>query len=412
MTSLPAWVRTLFNSTSERARLGPAALTRSDDPESFEDEHNAFALAVHEELRASRGNLVFSPFSIRLALAMSYAGARGKTAMQMREALRLVSSEETLHLRFADVIQRLNAVGAETCEAALANSVWSQDGSPLLPEFVDRVVQHYGAGVNLVNFRDHPEVARVTINRWVEDKTKGRIQHLLSPGAVKADTGLVIANAVYFKGTWVLPFPKRATRDELFYTEGGGAVPASLMYQEEQIRYLHDRGFQAVNLDFEGGDVSMIVLLPDKRDGLWDFEQTVSAQMLRNCFPRMVEHEVKLSLPRFRMTWGTVDVRPCLQALGMSVPFDPSNADFSGINGLLPPHEDSLFISAVFHKALVEVNEEGAEASAATAAAMTYGALPARVTFRADHPFLFAIRDTKSGAILFLGRVANPTAEG
>jgi serpin B len=181
------------------------------------------------------------------------------------------------------------------------------------------------------------------------------------------------------------------------------------MYQREEFRYLQDRDFQAVNLDFEGGAVSMIVLLPDWKTGIGKLESRLTAGMLRECFPRMVECDVHLYLPRFRMTWGTENLTAALQALGMTLAFDPLRADFSGISGQTPPHEDSVFLSAVFHQARVEVNEEGAEAAAATAVTMFCGAAPSQVvTFRADRPFLFAIRETATGAILFLGRVADP----
>ncbi len=409
MASFPAWVRTWFNNTVEGPSVRTVSVTRPEDAGSFEDDHNDFALALYERLRSGHRNLFFSPFSIRIALAMSYAGANGETAAQMRRVLRFGSSDEALHVHLAGLLRRLNAATDDKCTLAIANSLWSQDGLPILPEFIERVGRHYGGALNVVDFRHQPEKARVTINRWVEHETRGRIRDLLSAGHVRTDTRLVLANAVYFKGTWVLRFPKAATRHEPFDVESGGTVTAPLMYQREQFRYLQDRGFQAVNLDFEGGAVSMMVLLPDKKDGIRKLESRLTAEMLRDCFLRMVEHEVNLFLPRFRMTWGTEDITTGLKGLDMTLPFDPLHADFSGISGHTPPHEDSLIMSAVFHQAWVEVNEEGAEAAAATATVMTCGAAPPPVvTFRADHPFLFAIRDTTSGAILFLGRVADP----
>ena len=409
MASFPSRVRTWFNNKVK----GPTfrTVSRPEDAESFEDDHNDFALALFERLRSGDRNLFFCPFSIRIALAMSYAGAKGETAVQMRRALRFGSSDETLHVHLAGLLRRLNAATGDKCTLAIANSLWSQDGLPMRPEFLERVARHYAGGLNVVDFRHQPENARIRINRWVEQETRGWIRDLLSAGDVSTNTRLVLANAVYFKGTWVLRFLKAATREEPFHLESGRTVAAPLMYQREQFRYLQGRGFQAVDLDFEGGAVSMIVLLPDKKDGIRNLESRLTAEMLRDCFPRMVQHEVNLYLPRFRMTWGTQDVAAGLQALGMTLPFDPLHADFSGISGHPPPHEDSLNLSAVFHQARVEVNEEGAEAAAATAAELLcVGAPPPEVTLRADHPFLFAIRDTTSGAILFLGRVADPQA--
>jgi serpin B len=396
----------------------PHAGSRPSGPESFAEDNNDFALGIYGELRQRPGNLFFSPFSIRTALGMTQAGARGETAAQMREALRISSSEEALHAAFAEIIQRLNAAGGGKYEMAVANSLWCQDGAPLQPGFLDLIARHYGGGMNLVDFHRGAEAARVTMNHWVEDKTRQKIRELIPSGGLDADTRLVLVNAVYFKGMWVLQFLKAATRDEPFYLEHGGKVQAPLMHQHEEVRYLQADGYQAVDLDYLGGDLSMLVLLPDKKDRLRDLETRLSARMLHDCVAKMRVREVKLFLPRFRMTWGTIDLGAQLRALGMPIAFTRSQADFSGINGHEPPHEDSLFISAVFHKTFVELNEEGTEAAAATASAMIGSARFHRPTmpppipiFRADHPFLFAIRDRQTAAILFLGRTADPMRE-
>jgi serpin B len=369
-------------------------------------------------LRQQRRNLFFSPFSIRTALGMTQTGARGKTAAQMREALRISSSDEAQHVAFAEIIQRLNAAGGSQYEMAVANSLWGQDGAPLQPGFLDLIAQHYDGGMNLVDFRRGAEAARVTMNQWVEDKTRQKILNLIPSGGLDADPRLVLVNAIYFRGMWVLQFRKAATCDEPFYLEGGGQVQAPLMHQHEEVRYLHSGGYQAVDLDYRGGDLSMLVLLPDKKDGLADLETRLPARILHDCVAKMRVREVKLFLPRFRATWET-DLGAQLRALGMPLAFTRSQADFSGINGHEPPHDESLFLSAVFHKALVEVHEEGTEAAAATAirmapfAAALWPSKPPRVPiFRADHPFLFAIRDRKSGALIFLGRMVNPTRDG
>jgi len=250
------------------------------------------------------------------------------------------------------------------------------------------------------------------INRWVEDKTKEKIRELI-PTGLSPDTRLVIVNAVYFKGAWVLPFPTYSTLDQPFYLEDGRCVQRPLMYQQQSLRYVQTADYQAVDLAYQGEALSMLVLLPARKDGLRDLETRLSTRMLSDCVGRMSEREVIVFLPKFRLTWGTAEVSNQLRALGMPVAFTRSLADFSGINGHRPPHRDSLSISNVFHQAFVEVNETGTEAAAATAAAMIrLGAcetsLPVAV-FRADHPFLFAIRHRRSGAILFLGRMADPT---
>lgn len=369
---------------------------------------NDFALALYGQLLQEPGNLFFCPFSIRAALGMSYAGARGETAAQMKEVLRLASSSGSPHESFGDILRKLNAAGDGAYEMAVANSLWGQDGPPFRAEFLELVARHYGAGMNLVDFRRGAESAREEINRWVEDKTKRRIRELIPVRGLDAGTRLVVVNAIHFKGTWVLKFHRDATHEGAFYLQGRRLVRAPLMHQHTEVKYLQAEGFQAVDLDYEGGDLSMLVLLPDKRDGLRDLETKLSASMLQDCVAKLIKREVEIFLPRFRMTWGTVDVKDALHSLGMSLAFSPQ-ADFSGINGHRPPHEESFYISAVFHQAFIEANEEGTEAAAATAVA--WRTLSLGPIFRADHPFLFAIRDRESSAILFFGRVTDPTLE-
>jgi serpin B len=229
---------------------------------------------------------------------------------------------------------------------------------------------------------------------------------------------MVLVNAVYFKGTWVLRFRRTATRDEPFRLEFGGTVQAPLMHQREEVRYLQAAGYQAVDLAYRGIYLSMLLLLPDRKDGLRDLEELLSARMLDDCVTRMSSREVELFLPRFKITWRTDNLREQLTTLGMPLAFTRFQADFSGINGHKPPAEESLFLSAVVHEAFVEANEEGTEAAAATSSLMACTASPGGPSepppvpiFRADHPFLFAIRDRNTRAILFLGRVADPTRE-
>lgn len=418
MADLGAWFRGLFG-TKEGPVPGlasPHMATRPTGPESFAEDNNDFALAMYGQLRQRPGNLVFSPFSIRTALGMTHAGARGETAAQMRAALRISSSDEMLQAAFGEVIQRLNAAGGGDYEMTVANSLWCQEGEPLLPGFLDLIAGNYGGGVNAVDFSHAAEAARKNINHWVEDTTRRKIRELIPSGGLNAETRLVLANAVCFKGMWMLQFLTTATRDDPFHLEDGGRVQAPLMYQQEKVQYLRAAGYQAVELVYRGGDLSMLVLLPDRRDGLRDLEKKLSARMLRDCVTRMHIREVELFLPRFKITWGTVDLSDQLTLLGMPLAFN-SQADFSGINGHQPPDEAALWISAIFHKAFVEVNEEGTEAAAATAISVTFTAArwrskpPAIPIFRADHPFLFAIRDRRSGLILFLGRIADPTQE-
>ena len=382
-------------------------LVQSPSSQSQATANNGFALALFAQLHRQSGNLCCSPFSIRAALAMAYAGAQGETARQMEKSLGLLPGENALHPDQQALYKRLTAT-ADGYEMAIANSLWTQDGVPLQAAFRDGLT---------VNFRLAADQARATINQWVEDHTKGRITDLIPLGGVRADTRLVIANAVYFKGKWVSPFEPEDTCDEPFYLAGGKTARARLMYQPGVVRYVEAPEYQAVQLDYEGSDLAMLVLLPNRRDGLQGLEDRLSVALLEDCDARAALRPIRLYLPRFKTTWAAVDLQSALAALGMSLPFDASRADFSGINGLVPPDPEALFIGAVFHKAFAEVNEEGTEAAAATTAMLLAGsALDIRPqhsvpVFRADHPFLYVIRDRTSGVILFLGRVNDPTRE-
>ena len=383
--------------------------------QAFAQAHNEFAVALYRQLPLPPGNLFFSPFSIWTALGMVFAGARGETASEMKQVLRFPFSDETLHGTFAKLLQDLVPGSESQCEMAVANSLWSQKGMPLVVKFEEVMARYYDRGLHLVDFQQQAEKARGEINRWVEDKTRRKIKELIPQGEVNTDTRLVLVNAVFFKGQWELPFPEHRTWDQPFYLDGQHEIEVPLMFQQEEIRYLHADGFQAVDLAYKESDLSMLILLPKEKSGLRDLEAQLSANWLRDCVEKLQVCEVKLHLPRFKFTWGTVNLQDPLTNLDMRLAFTRFKADFSGINGYDPPDENSLFIAGAFHQACVEVKEEGTEAGAATAVStMLVGGIDfeeeLRIpVFRADHPFVFAIRDRKLGVILFLGRVTDPT---
>ena len=416
MAGLGMWSRRLFGIESEQTADSsePSASSQPGGSQHFAADGNEFALAMYRQLGQRPGNLFFSPLSIRTVLCMAQIGARGETAAQMRGALRISSSDGALHLAFAEIVGRLNTDGGFHCEITMANSLWFQEGAPLKSEYVELIARHYDGAANPVDFRRAAEAARRTINRWVEGKTREKIRDLIPSGGLNADMRLVLVNAVYFKGAWELQFDSAATCEEPFHLEGGGQVQALLMNQKDQIRYVQAAGYQAVELVYRRGDLSMLVLLPDKKDGLQKLERRLSERMVFDCVSKMRTEKIKLFLPRFKMTWGA-DLGGPLRELGMPLAFTPLQADFSGINGHEPPDDDSLFISSVLHEAFLEVNERGTEAAAATAAMMFASAAyrgfkPRPIpVFRADHPFLFAIRDRRSGVILFLGRIVDPS---
>lgn len=416
MGSFRAWLRKTLG-IQEASVPGSPGCEVPGGPRPSAESSDAFALAMYNLLRGSPENLFFSPLSIRSALGMAQAGARGETAAQMRSALRISSSGELLHGAFAETIRRLNVGRGGEYEMAVANSLWGQDGAPLRPEFLDLIAGQYGCAVNLVDFRSGSEAARLAMNQWVEQKTSYKIRDLIPAGSLNSDTRLVLVNAVYFKGFWVMPFQRAATRDERFYLGNDREVRVPLMHQDAEVRYLQGAGYQAVDLVYRGGEMSLLVLLPKRKNGLENLEKRLSVQMLQSCASQMVSRRVRVFLPRFKISWGTVNLCDHLTTMGMHLAFHRYKADFSGINGRQPPDEDSLFLSAVFHKAFIEVNEEGTEAAAATA--ITFPFMAARRSkpqpvpiFRADHPFLYAIRDRKSGTILFLGRMIDPSRQG
>jgi len=263
---------------------------------------------------------------------------------------------------------------------------------------------NYGAGLEEVDFEHNPEGARQTINAWVEKQTADKIQDLIGQGVLTSETRLVLTNAIYFKGTWVSPFDKRYTQDEPFHLSGGSEKNVPMMRHTGDYGYMEDPDFQALLLPYEGFELSMIVLLPRRVDGLPALERELTPEKLSDAFGKIGNEQVDVSMPRFRMT-GEFQLKSTLVSMGMPNAFQ-ATANFSGMTG-----KDDLKISNVIHKAFVEVNEEGTEAAAATATVMGLAtAMGPRETmlFRADHPFLFVIRDEKSGAILFMGRFVKP----
>jgi serpin B len=441
VTDLGAWVRGLLGKSQPSSPRRPAPLfaaplstpssaleqkvddfiaaaeisiSQDDLSSLLAEDNNAFAVALHGQLHVRGGNQFYSPFSIRSALLMTYAGARGETAAQMRKVLRASIRDDALFAACASMVRSLKGT-LGSCEIVVANSLWSQVGASLEPQFVDLMAKYFGGSWNSVDFRRDAKGARASINHWVRERTRGKISDVIAPGSPNADTRLVVVNAVYFKGKWTTPFDKASTRDEAFYLENGGEVRVPLMHQTESVAYRQGAGFQAVTLPYRGTELSLLVLLPDRRDGLKDLEAGLSAAMIKECVQVRGTRRVEIFLPRFTLTWGTVELRDTLETLGMRLALKPQ-ADFSGINGRTPPDAESLFVSAVLHKAFVDVNEEGTEAAAATAVAMVMRGLPSPPTpvpiFRADHPFLFGICDRNSGALLFLGRMLDPTRHG
>lgn len=372
---------------------------------------NMFACDAYARLREAKGGIFFSPYSIHTALAMTLAGARGQTADEMSAVLHLGSTDESLdsesvHGAVAALAESVRAGSArDGDQLKIANRLWGQARVGFRPEFLTLTRDRYGAELAQVDFAMHTEQARQSINIWVEDQTEKKIRELLKPGMVNELTKLVLTNAIYFKGQWKSRFDKKLTADAPFHVSAGETVKVSMMNLTESFRYHAAEGVRIMEFPYRNGGLSMIVLLPEKLDGLADIEGMLSSDHLDRWTSALHATRAIVALPRLTMT-AEFKLAGVLSALGMASAFVPLEADFSGMTG-----DRELYIGDVIHKAFVDVNEEGTEAAAATAVIMaTPGPLTENKTivFRVDHPFLFLIRNAKTGSILFLGRVLNP----
>ena len=380
--------------------------------------NNEFAFDLYAKLRGKDGNLFFSPYSISTALGMTYCGARGQTEMQMAGVLHfpiiakpgtelsstLIPDRPHFASVFGKIIKDLNSRGEKGgYELRVANALWGQKGYEFLEEFLKLIESNFDEQLNQVDFIRATEGARKTINRWVEKKTNNKIKNLIQPGVLDSMTRLVLTNAIYFKGNWARQFKKDQTKEAPFTLADGKKVEAAMMNQTAEFGYMETESFQGLELPYVDDELSMIIFLPKEHDGLDEFEKTLTIENLSKWLSKLYKREVIVSVPKFKMT-SQFSLASVLKSMGMIDAFS-SNADFSGING-----RRDLSISAVIHKAYVDVNEEGTEAAAAAAVTMKLTSIgPSRTpVFKADHPFLFLIRDNHSGSILFIGRVMNP----
>jgi serpin B len=374
--------------------------------------NSEFALDLYAKLRQGDGNRFLSPVSISTALAMTYAGARGETALQIAKSLHFTMPPDLLHPTFQRMIAELhsrNSAPSSTdhspdLQLFTANALWCQSGERILPDFQKRIEADYRGGLHPVDFRNETEQARRTINAWVEEQTRGKIQDLLKPKQLSPRTLLVLTNAIYFKGLWSSPFSKEHTSPADYHASTHERMRVELMNQTGRFRYSDEASMQLLELPYKGGALSMVILLPKTIDGLERLESSLTFAKLATWLEKLSTQRVQVSLPKFKLT-ESFELQDALSALGMPIAFELGKADFSGMTGTR-----DFAISAVVHKAFVEVEEKGTEAAAATGVVMARTAMVAAppVVFRADHPFFFLIRDTRTGGILFLGRLVRP----
>ena len=376
-----------------------------------------FAFELYRLLTEREGNenLFYSPYSISLALAMTYVGARGETQVEMADVLHFTLSQERLHPAFNALDQELaqrgegaegkgeaDSRGAKGFRLNIANAIWGQEDYRFLDTFLDILAQNYGAGLRTLDFAGSPEESRVAINDWVNEQTEGKIEDLIPQGGIDALTRLVLTNAIYFNAAWANPFEEAATREEAFTLLDGREVSVPMMRQSESLGYAAGEGYQAVELPYDGREMSMVIVVPEEGE-FEAFEDSLDAGQVEAVIEQLRRRQVALKMPRFEFD-ARFSLKEALTALGMPQAFSDAG-DFSGMTG-----KKDLLISDVFHKAFVSVDEAGTEAAAATAVVMKLtSAAPDSVEVNVDRPFLFLIRDIETGAILFVGRVVDPS---
>jgi len=372
--------------------------------------NTAFALDLFHQIQDQSGNLFFSPYSISAALAMTYAGAVGETKTEMADTLHFSLNQDRLHPAFNALDQYLASLAemdipddmGDPFQLTVANALWGQKDYHFEDRFLNNLAENYGAGLRLLDFILEPEQSREDINDWVSDQTKERIQDLIPQGAINSDTRLVLSNAIYFKATWMDPFVEIFTDAGLFSDLNGDKIPVTMMHNSElHLPYYQGEGFQAFQMPYVGGEVSMLMILPDEGSYL-DFEKTIDSETLDQILEELEYTPISLTFPQFEYE-SELSLAQILGKMGMPLAVSEA-ADFSGMTGA-----KDLFISDVFHKAFVKVDEHGTEAAAATAVIMSVTSAPADpVEITVDSPFLFLIREHQTDTVLFMGRMVEP----
>jgi serpin B len=388
---------------------------QGDDMNTVAAGNNAFAFDLyHQAVANSTDNLIFSPFSVAMAFGMALAGTDGTTEQQMRDVLHVTLPRDQFDPAFsalsADLAGRKpssESKSGDIFKLNIANSLWAQESFPFRQDYLDEMQSYYAGQIFPVDFAAMPDAVRQQINDWVAQHTEDKIQDLLPPGVINEMTRMVLANAIYFIASWNTPFEESNTQDDTFTLLDGSTVTVSMMNQEESFGYVLGDGFQAVELPYLGGDVTMFAIMPDA--GTFDqFESGLDAAQFDAIHSQLTYGDVQLTMPRFKIETD-LNLKPPMIALGMTDAFDGNLANFSRMFD--PSSSDKLYISDALHKAYINVDEAGTEAAAATALIIAATAMPMPtepVIIRLDRPFIYAIYDRPTGSILFLGRVTNP----
>ncbi len=392
---------------SDKPRI-TSPVVESTDLTTLVDGNTTFTLDLYQELKGEDGNIFYSPYSLSVALAMTYAGARGETEQQMAEALSFYLSHDRLHPAFNYLEQELASRGEgaegkdeEGFRLNIVNDIWGQRDFTFLASFLDTMAENYGAGLRILDFINAPEAARIAINNYISEQTEEKIKDLIPEGVIDPMTRLVLTNAIYFNAAWLYPFSEEMTSDGIFHLLDGGEVTVPMMHQGESLGYTEGDNYQAVELKYDGEELSMVILLPESGQ-FENFEMSLDVELLNDIIDNLENQHVELTLPKWEYE-SSFMMKETLQAMGMPIAFTNA-ADFSGMTG-----KRDLYIADVIHKSFVSVDEAGTEAAAASAVIMKLTAMPTDVAVvTVDRPFIFLIRDIETGAVLFFGRVVNP----
>lgn len=375
------------------------------------DANNQFAADLYSKYKSKEGNMFFSPYSISSALAMTYEGAKGKTAEEMQAVLHLPNDKEEIRSDFTDINSELNKAD-KTYKLSVANALWAQKDYTFINTYFNLVDNVYGGKVTNLDFKTDTENSRVTINDWIEDKTNDKIKDLIPKGILTPDTKLVLTNAIYFKANWSSQFDAENTRDGQFKLSSGENADVKMMHQTNNFNYGETNNLQILEMNYLGDDLSMVIILP-KENNLESLESMFDKEKLNEWKNNLEIQEVRVTLPKFKFETKYFMAND-LKEMGMPTAFKYPDADFTGIS---PPTAESpngeLYIGEVIHQTFIEVAEYGTEAAAATAVIAKAGAGPTEEPkiFIADHPFMFIIQQKDSGNILFMGRVSDPVAQ-
>lgn len=392
-------------------KVEKSSLPRVNHQESIEDiialseKNNDFAIGLYRQISGNEGNLIFSPYSISLAMAMLYAGAAGETQKEISDVFNFPIPQDSLHPLFnaLDLVLASRGKGAKGLDGdgfrlCIANQLFMQDGFHVIAQYLDTLALYYGTGVGILDFINKPDESASTINRWIEDKTGGLMKDIVNKESIR-NVRLALVNTIYFNAAWDKIFDESNTNKRDFFPEDAPAVQVNMMHQTGAFPYFIGEEYSAIELPYDGNELSMLVIMPEA-SGMSTFEENLTPEVMNGIIGSLNTDRVMLSLPKFKYSSASLDLGQILTAMGMPEPFN-MEADFSGITGA-----KNLNINNIIHKAFIDVNEKGTEAAAVTVIGVGATCLPDEINV--NRPFIFIIRDISTHTILFMGRVSKP----